>query len=91
MRRPKQILIFGKTIPIEYVSEFEDEATEGMFQSHPLKIMILDNDNWSSRLTHEAVHAALEISGVGQALGDAMEEAVTKCLENALSPYLRFK
>lgn len=99
MQVPSRVPLGGRSIKIEYHDRLHDseghsiwgEYTSGEYtikisKSRPLS----PADVWNT-LHHELVHAALDLSGVENVLGEKREEAVAHCIGNLLSPLLQLR
>ena len=86
-RLPKHINILGYKIPIKLTSLDENH---GEYSTEPRVIKINDepSHDWGSTLFHESLHASLEISGLREMFGPEKEEAIVRCIENALWPLI---
>jgi len=84
---PEKITILGYHIKVKAASLEEDHGQyDG--DTKTIKIDISPANNWGSTLFHESLHASLDISGVSEVLGSRTEEAVVRCIENALWPLI---
>jgi hypothetical protein len=84
---PKYISILGKRIQIKQVGL---EENHGEYHASPrvIKIDSSCTDKYET-LFHESLHAALEISGLRETMQNGQEEAVVRCIENALFPLIK--
>ena len=84
---PKHLNILGYKIPVKLTSLDE---SHGEYTTEPRMIKINDEPthDWGSTLFHEACHTSLEISGLREILGSDKEEAIVRCIENAIWPLI---
>jgi hypothetical protein len=83
IEKPKSLNILGVNIPVTYHTELISEVNLGEFHSAPLEIKIVDNEDWAYHLIHEAVHAALHLSGYREFMSRKVEEGVARVVELA--------
>ncbi len=69
-----------------------DEIEEHGLYIHDLKRIELNPNSKEpvETLLHECIHAALAVSGLGEVLGDKIEEAVCRAVET-VAPNIYFK
>ena len=87
---PTKIKIFGRTIKVVRAELKEHEF--GEYEQHKYLIKISKKSDYEEArqtLFHEAIHAALHISGLSEMIPQEekqdLEEAIVICLENAFS------
>jgi len=94
-KKPASVVIFGKTVLVEYKplyanKEEGDEVLSGKYNVNDRVITMddsLEGAKFSHTLFHEMIHAALDIGGVGEVLDEKTEEAIAKTIENGLGEY----
>lgn len=86
--KPREVVICGKYIPVEYVTEAIDGEAMGEFSEEDMRIKILDNAVWKSTLRHEMMHAFLALSGLTHLLKKDLEEAICAGFEHAFEGYI---
>lgn len=92
---PKSLNIGGKRIKVVVKGELEFEGGTAYGLYTPSKYLIELDKNTEHKeqvatLLHEAVHAALHVSGVGEMLSGPLEEAVCRAVE-LIAPNIYFK
>lgn len=83
MAKPRRVKILGKSIPVKFVDSLPD-GDLGSFETHPLRITILDDEQWREHLLHECLHAALFVAGLNELLDVKTEEAIVRAIEHTL-------
>jgi len=85
--------IAGQNFTVEYTSNIDSQDYgEMLCLEKKIRINTAKNpDTWESTLFHEALHGALETSGLDEILKDNIDEAIVKAIENALWPVLKFR
>lgn len=94
---PTNIVLLGRVVPVNLVDQATvfavagDKVSIGIFTKGEIWLSnTLPPDELKRVLTHEIVHAVLEISGANNILSNKIEEVIATAME-ALSPYLEFK
>lgn len=85
---PKSLLIGGRKIKVI----LDDEIDEHGLYYHDTKKIVINptKEEPLASLLHESIHAALTISGLSEALGDKLEEAVCRAVE-MIAPNIYFR
>jgi hypothetical protein len=92
VNRPNKVIILGQPFTIKYEPS---SKMQGLFgdtdvDSHVIRInKSLPEHSIQSTLFHEFLHAALAVAGISYVISDNIEEAIVRCLENALVPHIR--
>lgn len=89
-RPPRVVTILGHKIKVRIKPYLEADGVElyGAFDYNSKTIWLMKGCDWRSVLLHEICHAVLALSGSGEGLGQAKEEALVVSLEHALGPLL---
>lgn len=92
MKVPVQIIVLGKKVRVEYVSELP-EGNSGELVCGERLIRISKSRHKTERevfstLYHELTHLAFELTGHSAEWTDAQEEPLTYALESALADIL---
>lgn len=90
---PKKVKILGKLFDINYQSNLKDkeDPAEALYgEMHGREFVIDINSSYGRKiqedtLFHEAMHAALAVSGLSHLLDEKIEEAIISCFEHAFS------
>jgi len=90
---PRQIRILGKVFDVSYIPHLKaaEDGEELHGQMHPLAFKIDINSIKSrsaqeSTLFHEAIHGALDITGLADLIdNEKLEEAIVRCIECAFA------
>lgn len=88
---PKTIKILGRNFEINYKPNLKEEDGNYLYGEtfgRDLRIDINSSISLQMQkdtLFHEAIHAALEVSGLTGLLDDKLEEAIVTCLEHAFA------
>lgn len=86
--RPKALWIGNIPFKVEYVEKVSDNDDYGETDGHERKIRIkaaLKGLTLHRTIAHEALHAALHVSGQTELMSDRQEEALVVALENLLA------
>lgn len=86
---PKTIIILGIEIKIEEDASMpDDEFGETFIEQRLIKLNPKHRNLYPDTFWHEVFHAILAISGHAYMLDEKQEEAIVRCLEHALVPFL---
>lgn len=86
MDAPRSIMIFGQRVPVRQNKDMSTEKDRVWGQYKEGVIWYDPNQSEAelkNTLIHEAIHAALDLSGLTQIIGNRMEEAFCHCIANS--------
>ena len=84
-------MILGQEVTVKQDSSLEKECHgESLAEEHEIRLNPCHSKTSKTTLIHEMIHMCLGISGVTEFLDEKQEEAVCRCLENALADYIVF-
>lgn len=88
---PKKIMVMGKEFDVRYTDNLHDEDRQELYgETHGREFRININTKYSyeaQRITlfHEAIHAALSVSGLTHLLTEKLEEALVSAIESSFA------
>lgn len=92
-KRRRFIMILGVKVKIKYTSKVlydGDTELHGSYFADTHTIHISNHSDVNATLFHECLHAAIQISGVGNLLSAKAEETVVSAIEAGLKDYFLF-